>query len=69
MLTVFPIRHIVKEIRAFTLFATHFHELTALAQQTPHVRNLQVKALIKERGTGNAQDRDITLLYKVEDGA
>ncbi|EPQ31019.1 uncharacterized protein PFL1_01208 [Pseudozyma flocculosa PF-1] len=50
------------------LFATHFHELTNLANQQPHVRNLHVVAHITQRPGGSRQDRDITLLYKVEPG-
>ncbi|KAM6492493.1 DNA mismatch repair protein [Amanita muscaria] len=59
--------HIASEIRAFCLFATHFHELTALDQQVPHIKNLHVVAHVTETNDGN-QDRDITLLYKVEPG-
>ena len=60
-------RHIASEIHAFCLFATHFHELTALDQQLPQVRNLHVVAHVTPTGKG-PQDRDITLLYKVEPG-
>ncbi|KAG6809946.1 hypothetical protein H0H92_013995 [Tricholoma furcatifolium] len=59
--------HIASEIRAFCLFATHFHELTALDQQVPHVKNLHVVAHVTSTGK-KTQDRDITLLYKVEPG-
>jgi DNA mismatch repair protein MSH2 len=48
------------------LFATHFHELTALNEKVPHVRNLNVAVHVgdtKDRGI-----RDITLLYKVNEG-
>lgn len=62
-----PHRHIASEIHAFCLFATHFHELTALDQQLPHVNNLHVVAHVTSTGTGS-QDREITLLYKVEPG-
>jgi DNA mismatch repair protein MSH2 len=61
--------HIIKEIRCFTMFATHFHELTALADEYPHVANLHVTAHIS--GTGSAKEnekREVTLLYKVEPG-
>ncbi|KAF8634825.1 hypothetical protein AX17_004076 [Amanita inopinata Kibby_2008] len=59
--------HIASEIHAFCLFATHFHELTALDQQLSHVQNLHVVADVTPSHT-NAQGRDITLLYKVEPG-
>jgi DNA mismatch repair protein MSH2 len=64
--------HIIKEIRCFAMFATHFHELTALAEGYPQVRNLHVTAHIS--GTGDADSggsnskREVTLLYKVEPG-
>ncbi|PHH74254.1 hypothetical protein CDD80_3205 [Ophiocordyceps camponoti-rufipedis] len=54
--------HILSHIRGFALFATHFHELTALASRFPQVRNLHVTALV-----GDAR-RDVTLLYRVEPG-
>ncbi|ORZ36654.1 muts domain V-domain-containing protein [Catenaria anguillulae PL171] len=76
-------RHLVTQVRAFTLFATHFHEVTALADEVPGVKNLHVTACTAddlpegmgmemqvdgdERATPTKK-RDITLLYKVEDG-
>ncbi|KAK7471034.1 MSH2 protein [Stygiomarasmius scandens] len=58
--------HIASQIRAFCLFATHFHELTALDQQIQHVKNLHVVAHVGDKAEG--QPSDITLLYKVEPG-
>lgn len=58
--------YIATNIKAFCLFATHFHELTALNEKVPHVRNLNVAVHVgddKEEGA-----RDITLLYKVNEG-
>ncbi|CAJ2634896.1 unnamed protein product [Trifolium pratense] len=61
--------HIVDVIKAPTLFATHFHELTALAHENdPHkqivgVANYHVSAHI------DASTRKLTMLYKVEPGA
>ena len=58
--------HIVKEIKCFAMFATHFHELTALRDGYAQVQNLHVVAHI---GEGAAQDRqEVTLLYKVDEG-
>lgn len=52
--------HIAKEIRSFTLFATHFHEVTALAKEVDSVRNFHVTATTAH-GT-------LTLLYLVRPG-
>lgn len=63
--------YIVKEIGAFALFATHFHELTALVDTYPQVQNLHVVAHISEGeddGSGVKRKREVTLLYKVEPG-
>jgi DNA mismatch repair protein MSH2 len=68
--------HIATEIHALCLFATHFHELTALSQQLTHVKNLHVVAHVSDftsRADGDTDQeqrrgRDITLLYKVAPG-
>ena len=58
--------HIVKEIGCFAMFATHFHELTALVNDYPQVQNLHVVAHIGD--TNDRDRREVTLLYKVEEG-
>lgn len=62
--------HICKEIHAFCMFATHFHELTALDQEAgiTGVKNLHVVAHVSNGSNEGKADRDITLLYKVEPG-
>jgi DNA mismatch repair protein MutS len=55
------VEHIHRSIGAMTLFATHYHELTALEAQLPGVRNLHVS--VKEVG------EQILFLRKVEPGA
>ncbi|MES1257136.1 MAG: DNA mismatch repair protein MutS, partial [Acidobacteriota bacterium] len=54
------VEHVSGSTRAKTLFATHYHELTELAEALPGVRNLQVA--VKEAG-----DR-IIFLRRVEPG-
>ncbi|KAA8646090.1 hypothetical protein EYZ11_003734 [Aspergillus tanneri] len=66
--------HIVTEIRCFGLFATHFHELTALADRYPQsVKNLHVVAFIGDRTENGSEEKkerqnQVTLLYRVEPG-
>ncbi|KAI5069125.1 hypothetical protein GOP47_0015426 [Adiantum capillus-veneris] len=62
--------HLTEITRAPTLFATHFHELTALesnkdslGQPTVGVANYHVKAHLDD------VSRKLTMLYKVEEGA
>ena len=55
------VEHIHERIRAKTLFATHYHELTELAEQLQGVCNLHVS--VKEAG------EEIIFLRKVEPGS
>ena len=48
------------EVGAFTLFATHYHELTTLAGELPRVENVHVAAA--------ERDGDVTFLRTVEEG-
>ncbi len=55
------VEHMHDSIGARTLFATHYHELTLLAEQLPRLRN--VRAGVKETPTG------IVFLHTIEPGA
>nr|CAD7587022.1 unnamed protein product [Timema genevievae] len=52
--------YLAKEVKAFCLFATHFHELATLADDVPSVVNKHVSALIV--------NNTLTLLYRVRPG-
>ena len=52
--------HIVKEIKAFCLFATHFHEMTVMEQEVGNVKNYYVSAdVINEK---------LVMKYKIKQG-
>jgi DNA mismatch repair protein MSH2 len=53
--------YILKHIKAYCLFATHFHELTTMEGQIPGVKNFYVSAVSK--------DGALTMQYKVKQGA
>jgi DNA mismatch repair protein MSH2 len=53
--------HLAGKVRCFGLFATHFHELTAISERLPQVANYHVTAVT----TGG----QLTLLYRVQPGA
>lgn len=54
-------QHIITEINCFALFATHFHELTALQEKHPNaVRNLHVVAFIGNDDGADA-DKDVVM--------
>lgn len=49
-----------KKVKSYCLFATHFHEITRLAEDVPTARNYHVTAIVDET--------KLTLLYKVKPG-
>lgn len=53
--------HLAKTTKCFTLYATHFHEITNLADSLPNVKNYHLASMV---------DNDkLTLLFKVKPGA
>uniref|UniRef100_A0A1A9VQD0 DNA mismatch repair proteins mutS family domain-containing protein n=1 Tax=Glossina austeni TaxID=7395 RepID=A0A1A9VQD0_GLOAU len=52
--------HLAKETKCFTLFATHFHEITNLASTVTTVKNCHMAAV--------ADKENFTLLYQVRPG-
>ncbi|XP_075226942.1 DNA mismatch repair protein spel1 [Lycorma delicatula] len=53
--------YLAKEVKAFSLFATHFHELTRLFEEVHTLHNVHVTAVTSED--------NLTLLYEVRPGA
>uniref|UniRef100_A0A1B6C2N8 DNA mismatch repair protein MSH2 n=1 Tax=Clastoptera arizonana TaxID=38151 RepID=A0A1B6C2N8_9HEMI len=53
--------HLAKDVKCFTLFATHFHELTRLSETIPTLKNQHVTAI--------TSDNSLTLMYQVKPGA
>jgi DNA mismatch repair protein MutS len=53
--------YVANQIRSKTLFATHYHELTALGDELPTVENVHVAA--------DETEGDVTFLRTVRDGA
>src|SRR5699024_11283905 len=54
------VEYIHEEVRATTLFSTHYHELTELEETLAHVKNIYVRA-------EEFEDK-IVFLHKVEEG-
>jgi DNA mismatch repair protein MutS len=52
--------HDAPHLRSLTLFATHYHELTALAQRLPRLRNFRME--VREEG------ERVTFLHRVVEG-
>ncbi len=52
--------HDAPQLRSLTLFATHYHELTALAQRLPRLRNFRME--VREDG------ERVTFLHRVVEG-
>ncbi|WP_246939717.1 DNA mismatch repair protein MutS [Bacillus pinisoli] len=55
------IEYIHEHIKAKTLFSTHYHELTALEEELPHLQNVHVRAI--------EQNGKVVFLHKVQEGA
>jgi DNA mismatch repair protein MutS len=55
-----PAAHIARGLGAFTLFATHYFEMTALAEQIPEVANVHLAA--------TEHEGRIVFLHRVEEG-
>lgn len=53
-------RHLLAQNRSYTLFATHYFELTRLAEEFPHAANVHVTAV--------EHKRRIVFLHSIEEG-
>lgn len=54
------IEYVHQNVHAKTLFSTHYHELTALADELPGLKNMHVGAI--------EQDGDLVFVHKMEEG-
>lgn len=54
------IEYVHQNVHAKTLFSTHYHELTELAEELPGLKNMHVGAI--------EQDGDLVFVHKMEDG-
>jgi DNA mismatch repair protein MSH2 len=52
--------HLAKNVKCFTLFATHFHEITSMANEVKNVKNYHLASLI--------EDGKLTTLLQVQPG-
>lgn len=55
------LRYLAIDVKCFTLFATHFHELTRLSETIPTLKNQHVTAITLEDS--------LILMYQVKPGA
>jgi len=55
------IEYIHEKIGAKTLFSTHYHELTVLAEELPRLQNIHVSAI--------EQNGNVVFLHKIKEGA
>ncbi|XP_065860687.1 DNA mismatch repair protein MSH2 [Euphorbia lathyris] len=63
--------HLVQVIKAPALFATHFHELTALADESADPQEKQIVGVANYHVSAHidSSNRKLTMLYKLEPGA
>src|SRR5699024_2077656 len=54
------IEYVHDKVQAKTLFSTHYHELTALENNLPHLKNIHVGAVEK--------DGELVFLHKIQAG-
>jgi DNA mismatch repair protein MutS len=55
------IEYIHDNIRAITLFSTHYHELTSLEKNKKHIKNMHVSA--------HEENGNITFMHKIKEGS
>ena len=58
-------KQILEKNRSYTLFATHYFELTRIIEEFKHAANVHLDAV--EHGTG--ENKNIVFMHKVEEGA
>jgi DNA mismatch repair ATPase MutS len=52
--------HLAKNVKCFTLFATHFHEITSMANELKNVKNYHLSSIV--------ENGKLTTLFQVQPG-
>lgn len=62
-------KYIIKEIKCYCLFATHFHEMCDIEDEDEKVVvNLHVSGIVSDDSSNGNGNKNITMLYNIENG-
>lgn len=63
------LKYLNDQAQALTLFSTHYHEITQLAQHRDGINNVHVAATLQQDGHEKSDDEKIFFLHQVQEGA